>query len=225
MHGRSTDGLGGSRFLGYLQTHDQIGNRARGERSADLLSVDRLLVGAALVLTSPFVPMLFQGEEWGASTPFPYFADHQDRDLAAAVRAGRLREFVAFGWAPDDVLDPEDVSTFLAAKLAWAELDTRCHDEVLRWHRSLIALRRREPDLTSGRLEQVEALADDEHRTLVVRRGSLVVAANLGAPGPVGLPGPAVLLLASRPAETLVDAGAVHLGSDSVAVLRRKDAR
>ena len=71
----------------------------------------------------------------------------------------------------------------------------------------------------------VEAVADEEHRTLVVRRGSLVVAANLGAPGPVGLPGPAGLLLASRPAETLVDAGAVHLGSDSVAVLRREDAR
>jgi maltooligosyltrehalose trehalohydrolase len=99
-HGRPPAGLTGLRFLGYAQTHDQIGNRATGDRSSHLMSTGRLKIAAALVLTSPFVPMLFQGEEWGASTPFLYFAGHEDPDLAHAVSAGRKREFEAFGWDP-----------------------------------------------------------------------------------------------------------------------------
>ncbi|MGZ3678250.1 MAG: malto-oligosyltrehalose trehalohydrolase, partial [Ktedonobacterales bacterium] len=106
-HGRPTTSLPGHRFLGYMQTHDQVGNRARGERSSALLSPRRLKVAAALVLTAPFVPMLFQGEEWGATTPFQYFTDHQDANLARAVSEGRRNEFAAFGWNPDDVPDPQ----------------------------------------------------------------------------------------------------------------------
>ena len=172
------------------------------------------------MLTSPFVPLLFQGEEWGASTPFPYFADHQDAALAAAVRSGRLREFAAFGWSPDDVTDPEDPATFLAAKLRWEELGCEPHRRILAWHRALIDLRGREPDLADGRLARVEAVADDGGSTLVVRRGAVVVAANLGATTSIRLPGPSTLLLASRADDTVVEPDSVALGPDAVAVLR-----
>jgi len=100
IHGRPIENLSGHKFLGYLQNHDQIGNRAKGERSSQLMSLGKLKIGAALVLTSPFVPLLFQGEEWGAATPFFYFTDYQETELAKAVREGRCREFVAFGWKP-----------------------------------------------------------------------------------------------------------------------------
>jgi maltooligosyltrehalose trehalohydrolase len=107
-HGRPVGGLPGTRFLGYAQNHDQVGNRAVGERLAALISTGRLKIAAALVLTAPFVPMLFQGEEWAASTPWLYFTDHQDPDLGRAVSEGRRREFAAFGWKPDDIPDPQD---------------------------------------------------------------------------------------------------------------------
>ena len=106
-HGRPATGLTGDRFLGYLQNHDQVGNRAQGERSSHLLSPGRLKIAAALVLTSPFVPMLFQGEEWGATTPFQYFTDHEDAELARAVSEGRRSEFAAFGGDPEEVPVPK----------------------------------------------------------------------------------------------------------------------
>ena len=115
-HGRPPVGLDGHHFLGYAQKHDQVGNRAQGERLSQLVSPGRLKIAAALVLTSPFVPMLFQGEEWGASTPFQYFTDHPEPDLAKAVREGRRQEFAAFGWKPEDIPDPQTPETFLAVQ-------------------------------------------------------------------------------------------------------------
>src|SRR5208337_3917332 len=94
------------------QTHDQVGNRAQGERLGQLVNIGRLKTAAALVFTSPFVPMLFQGEEWGASTPFQYFTDHPEPELGKAVSEGRCREFAAFGWKPQDVPDPQAPETF-----------------------------------------------------------------------------------------------------------------
>ncbi|MGH7664682.1 MAG: malto-oligosyltrehalose trehalohydrolase, partial [Gemmatimonadaceae bacterium] len=141
-HGRAPTGLPGTRFLGFLQNHDQVGNRARGERSTHLMSTGRLEIGAALVLTSPFVPLLFMGEEWGAATPFQYFTDHEDEDLGRAVSEGRRSVFRAFGWDPSDVPDPQDAATFLRSKLDWAETNEGVHAELLDWHRKLIALRK-----------------------------------------------------------------------------------
>ena len=92
-HGRPPSGLSGHSFLGYLQTHDQIGNRAKGERSSHLMNGGRLKIAAALVLTAPFIPTLFQGEEWGATSPFLYFTDHDDPELARNVTEGRRREW------------------------------------------------------------------------------------------------------------------------------------
>jgi maltooligosyltrehalose trehalohydrolase len=110
-HGRPATGLSGHRFFGYLQNHDQIGNRAKGERSSHLISPGRLKIAAGLVLTSPFVPLLFQGEEWGASTPFQYFTDHEDPELGRAVSEGRRSEFSAFAWSAEEVPDPQDPAT------------------------------------------------------------------------------------------------------------------
>ncbi|HVW86004.1 MAG TPA: malto-oligosyltrehalose trehalohydrolase, partial [Bryobacteraceae bacterium] len=107
-HGRKPANIPGWRFLGYLQNHDQIGNRALGDRSSHLLSRGKLMIGAALVMTAPFVPMLFEGEEWGASTPFLYFTQHEEDWLVHAVSDGRRKEFAAFGWAFDEVPDPQE---------------------------------------------------------------------------------------------------------------------
>jgi maltooligosyltrehalose trehalohydrolase len=172
-HGRPVRDLPATAFLGYLQDHDQIGNRATGERSGHLLPPHLLEVGAALVLTAPFVPMLFMGEEWGASTPWQYFTDHEDAGLADAVRKGRREEFRAFGW--DDVPDPQDPATFHRSKLRWDEVERPAHAGLLDWHRRLIALRRTEPDLRDGAFP--EARLDGTRIT--VRRGGIEVVADL----------------------------------------------
>jgi maltooligosyltrehalose trehalohydrolase len=180
-HGKAATGLSGHRFVVCWQNHDQVGNRARGERSSHLVSVDRLKIGAALVLTAPFVPMLFQGEEWAASTPFLYFTDHEDMELARAVREGRRREFEAFGWNPEDVPDPQAVETFERSKLDWDELPRGPHAELLDWHRQLIRLRRELPSLRDGRRDRVGVRFDEAERWLAVDRGLVTVACNLGA--------------------------------------------
>jgi maltooligosyltrehalose trehalohydrolase len=187
-HGRSIADLPATRLFGYAQTHDQVGNRARGERLAHLAGPRLAQVGAALVMFSPFVPMLFQGEEWAASAPFQYFTDHESPELAEAVRQGRRGEFVAFGWKPEDVPDPQDPATFERSRLDWDELERAPHAEVLRWHRELIALRTREPALRDGRLAAVRVTYGE--RWIEVQRGALTLLANLGE-APVERPRPA----------------------------------
>jgi maltooligosyltrehalose trehalohydrolase len=120
-----------------------VGTRAASERLSQLVSADALRYAAALLLTSPFVPMLFMGEEWGASTPFRYFTDHADPALARAVSEGRRSEFREFGWNPADVPDPQDPATFEASKLQWDEVERDEHAALLEWYRALIARRRR----------------------------------------------------------------------------------
>jgi maltooligosyltrehalose trehalohydrolase len=181
VHGRPPAGLSGSTFVVCVQNHDQIGNRAAGERSAALMSAGRLRVAAALLLTSPFVPMLFQGEEWGASTPFQYFTDHADPWLGRSVSEGRRQEFAAFGWNPADVPDPQQAATFQRSKLDWTEPGQDAHAGLLAWHRELIALRRRLPALSDHRVDRVRTEYDQEVGWLVVRRGPVTVATNLGA--------------------------------------------
>jgi maltooligosyltrehalose trehalohydrolase len=179
-HGRSPAGLPGNRFVVCTQNHDQVGNRAAGERSGALMSEGRLRVAAALLLTSPFVPMLFQGEEWGANTPFQYFTGHADPKLGRIVSEGRRHEFAGFGWEPADVPDPQDPATFERSKLNWDELAAEREAGLLAWYRELIALRRRLAELTDPRLERVQTQYDQEVGWLIVRRGPVVVAANLG---------------------------------------------
>jgi maltooligosyltrehalose trehalohydrolase len=211
-HGRLDPRLPGYRFLGYLQNHDQVGNRAMGERSSMLMSRRRLQVAAALVLTAPFVPLLFQGEEWGASTPFLYFTDHDDPELGAAVSEGRRSEFSSFGWSPDEVPDPQDPATFRRSQLDWSTVDA----ELVDWHRRLIGLRRSVPGLLDYRLDTVEVDDDEAARWLVMRRPGVTVACNVGD-APVDLAAPGHVVLASDDVQAAD--GTVHLPPDSVAIL------
>jgi maltooligosyltrehalose trehalohydrolase len=218
-HGRSARGLSGHRFLGYLQNHDQVGNRAAGERISQLVSPGLAKVGAALVLTAPFVPLLFAGEEWAASSPFQYFSDHDDAALGRAVSEGRRSEFEAFGWDPESVPDPQDPATFERSRLDWSERDLPRHREMLDWYRSLVALRRATPDLRDGRLERVRTRFDETARTLVVQRGSVTLVANLDErPRHVELEAPGPLMLGSEPGIEL-EGGRLRLPAASCAVL------
>lgn len=175
-HGRPFPLGYGQRLLGYTQTHDQIGNRALGDR----LSPVQLALGAPLVLTSPFTPMLFMGEEWGASTPWQYFTDHTDPALAEAVRQGRRREFTAHGWQSEQIPDPQAPATVLASTLDWTEPRRRVHAELLAWYRQLIHLRRSRPEFTEPDLAAVRVEFDEDERWLRVHRGALRVTVNLG---------------------------------------------
>ena len=138
-HGRKPHGVGPDQLVVSAQNHDQIGNRAQGERLSMLLEPQQLKAIAAILLLSRFVPMLFQGEEWGAATPFQYFTDHND-ELGRLVAAGRAREFSAFKWQ-GEVPNPQDPNTFLRSKLNWSELAEPAHADLLEWHRQLIELR------------------------------------------------------------------------------------
>lgn len=220
-HGRPVFGLPASRFLGYIQTHDQVGNRAQGRRISHLVGPELAKVAAALVLTSPFVPMLFQGEEWGASTRFQYFTNHEDEELGKAVSEGRQNEFREFGWMPDQVPDPQNPETFQRSKLKWDEIDQEPHAGILDWHRRLIALRRSHPILSCGRLDQVTVTFDEEAGWLLVDRGGVLTACNLSehtSSLPLPLEGSEAVLLASNP-QSVVRRGGIDLPPQSVVVL------
>jgi len=144
-HGRAPRGVAAEQLVVYAQNHDQIGNRARGERLSMMLTAAQLKAIAALTLLSPFVPMLFQGEEWGARTPFLYFTDHQDPELGRLVAEGRAKEFSSFRWA-GEVQNPQAPEAFERSKLDWSELSIPRHADLLDWHRRLIDLRFSNPD-------------------------------------------------------------------------------
>ena len=167
----------GYRFLAYLSTHDQIGNRARGDRMGAHVSPELLACGAALVLCSPYTPMIFMGEEWGATTPWPFFASFSDPDLVEGVRQGRSREFSSLGWKGSEIPDPLDPATRDGAVLDRSEREREDHQKLWRTYRDLIALRRCEPDLTDPRLDRFSVTAAG--RCLVLERGRLRVVCNL----------------------------------------------
>ncbi|WP_338701671.1 malto-oligosyltrehalose trehalohydrolase [Streptomyces sp. Q6] len=199
-HGRPVDRTRtpGHRLLAYTQTHDQVGNRAQGDRLAASVSPGLLACAATLVLTGPFTPMLFMGEEWAASTPWQYFTDHTDPSLADAVRKGRRREFAAHGWAESDIPDPQDPATRLRSCLDWSERESGDHARVLAWYRELIALRHARTDLQDPDLAAVRVAYDEEARWIAYRRGDLRVAVNLsGAAVSIPLGRPVARLLAA----------------------------
>ncbi|WP_326685099.1 malto-oligosyltrehalose trehalohydrolase [Streptomyces microflavus] len=188
-HGRPVDVTRSPahRFVGYAQTHDQIGNRALGDRLAASLSPGLQACAATLVLTGPFTPMLFMGEEWGARTPWQFFTDHTDPELAEAVRNGRRREFGAHGWAEEEIPDPQDPATRDRSCLDWSEPEREPHARLLDWYRRLIALRRTLPDLHDPDLASVKTAFDEDARWIAYRRGDLRIAVNL-ADKPAAIP-------------------------------------
>src|SRR5580692_8747299 len=219
IHGRPAGELSQHRFLGYIETHDQVGNRALGDRISHIAGLERTKIAAAIVLLSPFVPMLFQGEEWAPSSPFLYFADHQDCELARLVSEGRKREFSAFGWAPEMIPDPENSETYEASKLKWNEVNQPEHAQILEWYRALIRLRRTTPSLNRGDHGNIRVMFDEEAGWLRMERGTISVFSNLGAAEKTfEVPQSSILELASHNTIRIVE-NTISLPRDSVAVL------
>ncbi|WAC66789.1 malto-oligosyltrehalose trehalohydrolase [Agrococcus sp. SL85] len=173
------------RLVVSAQNHDQIGNRARGDRITEALDESQLLCAALLLYAGPFTPMLFQGEEWGASTPFQFFTSHPEEELGRLTGEGRLEEFKEMGWDESVVPHPQDPETFERSKLDWAEAEQGEHARILDGYRRLAALRRELPALTDPAYTANEVSADEETRVLrLVRRAgrddAVEVVLNLG---------------------------------------------
>ena len=162
------------------QNHDQVGNRAVGDRITEALDDDQLACAALLTLCGPFTPMLFQGEEWAASTPFQFFTAHEEPELGRATAEGRIGEFAKMGWDPSVVPDPQDPATFERSKLDWAELSSQRGAQMLSVYRRLAALRRAEPALTDPSFLATACEADEEARSFSMVRGDLQVLVNFG---------------------------------------------
>jgi maltooligosyltrehalose trehalohydrolase len=210
----------GTAFLGYLQTHDQVGNRAVGDRIGHLLSPTAQAAGAALYLLGPFTPMVFMGEEWNASTKWQFFTSFPDPELGKAVSEGRRGEFGQHGWDAEDVPDPQDPATKDASVLRWDEVSAPGHARVLDWYRTLTSLRRTVPAFSAADLREVRV--DVAGNALVLHRGDHRVVVTLGGGADVDVEGAPVEVLAQfgdGPAAELLGAG-VRTGAESVVVLR-----
>ena len=218
-HGRPLDKktIPATRLLAYTCTHDQVGNRAVGDRPSQYLDAGQLAVKAALALTSPYTAMLFMGEEWGSSHPFQFFTSHPEPELARATAEGRKAEFAHHGWDADEIPDPQDPQTFSRSKLDWTELDAADHGRLLDVYRRLIALRQTEPEFADPWLEHLVVDYDEEMQWVVMRRGSISIACNLGADA-VHLPATGEVLLAWG--EPTVNGSHTALEGHSFAILR-----
>jgi maltooligosyltrehalose trehalohydrolase len=228
-------GTDGREFVVFGSNHDQVGNRALGDRPSARLEPGLLAASAALVLLSPFTPLLFMGEEWGTTTPFQYFTDFPDADLAHAVSAGRRAEFAGFGWeqlygGAVDVPDPQDPETFRRSVLRWSQADEPAHARLLAWYRRLIGLRRTVADLGSGDLAATDVSwggGFDPHgrpHWLVLARGAARVVANL-SPLPIEVPlADAPPLVAAWAEPYAATPSGVRLPPRSVAVLASEPA-
>ncbi len=200
-------------FVASLQTHDQVGNRAQGERLSGLVEPGLLAAGAALLLLGPFTPMLFMGEEWGASTPWQFFTSFDD-ELGRTISEGRRREFATHGWPRGDVPDPQDPATRAASVLRWDERRSGEHARLLAWYADLITIRRSIPGIVS---DEWDAEIERDGSVVVLRRPTVTVACNLGR-GPVARAAVSGTTLLRWPPET-PDAAEAWLLSQSVLVL------
>ncbi|MFJ7750407.1 malto-oligosyltrehalose trehalohydrolase [Arthrobacter sp. NPDC097144] len=226
-HGRplDKDTVSSRQLVVATQNHDQIGNRAAGDRLSASLSYPQLALASVLNLTSPFTPMLFMGEEFGASTPWQFFTSHPEPELGKATAEGRLLEFERMGWDPDTVPNPQDPSTFSNSKLDWSEADQGDHAKLHDLYRQLLTLRRDRPDLTNPDLGSVEVEYDEVGRWLVLQRGETAVALNFSdAPREVPVPfSESTVLLQTEPAELYGDA--LQLPGYGAAVLAATNGR
>jgi maltooligosyltrehalose trehalohydrolase len=181
-HGRPLDTalIPATRLLAYTCTHDQVGNRAVGDRPGANLDAGQLAIKAAIALGSPYTAMLFMGEEWGSTRPFQFFSSHPEPELARATAEGRKSEFAEHGWDADEVPDPQDPETFLRSKLDWTEPDAPGHTELLEFYRALIRLRHDESDMADPWLTHLGVEVDEERRWIIMRRGRIAIACNLG---------------------------------------------
>lgn len=218
-HGRPLDTaeIPGTRLVAYTCTHDQVGNRAIGDRPSQSLTGGQLAIKAALALGTSFTAMLFMGEEYGASTPFQFFSSHPEPELARATAEGRKAEFAEHGWDADEIPDPQDPQTFLRSKLNWDEVDAGEHARVHRLYRDLIALRRNDPDMADPWLGHLAVDYDEDQRWIAVSRGRLRIVCNLGAEA-VKVPLTGEVVLAWD--EPTTDADGTVVAGESLVILR-----
>ncbi|GJF12486.1 malto-oligosyltrehalose trehalohydrolase [Mycolicibacterium cyprinidarum] len=218
-HGRPLDTatIPATRLLAYTLTHDQVGNRAVGDRPSQNLTTGQLAIKAALALGSPYTALLFMGEEWGSSSPFQFFSSHPEPELARATAEGRKREFAEHGWDADEIPDPQNPATFERSKLNWDEIGDGDHARLLSFYRQLIALRRNEPDLRDPWLDHLRIDYDEHRQWFVMHRGGFAVACNLGT-GPDEVPATGEVVLSWG--DVAVGAAGTRLPGHSVAVLR-----
>jgi malto-oligosyltrehalose trehalohydrolase len=222
-HGKPIDTahMPGWRLVVCSQNHDQVGNRARGDRIAEKLDDDQLACAALLTLAGPFTPMLFQGEEWAATAPFAFFTSHPETELGQAVTEGRTKEFARMGWDLSAVPDPQAPETFLSSKLDWSERESGRHATLLGVYQGLAALRRRTPELTDPDLRTTSCEVDEDARWFLMRRGDVTVVVNVGA-GPVVVPLEAEhAVVWTTPSGATVDSTGVALPPHAGALLRR----
>jgi maltooligosyltrehalose trehalohydrolase len=168
-HGSSTQGIPAERFVVFAQNHDQVGNRMLGERLAELVCFERLKLAAGAVLLSPFLPLIFMGEEYGERARFPYFVEHTDPGLIQAVREGRRREFAGFGWQGEPP-DPQGEDTFLSAVLNPKLAREEPHRTLLAFYRELLSTRRSLPSVGSSDRSRLEVASNEKTRTVLFRR-------------------------------------------------------
>ncbi|KUI40451.1 malto-oligosyltrehalose trehalohydrolase [Mycobacterium sp. GA-2829] len=219
-HGRPLDttAIPATRLLAYTLTHDQVGNRAVGDRPSQNLDTGQLAVKAALALGSPYTAMLFMGEEWGSSSPFQFFSSHPEPELARATAEGRKKEFAEHGWDADEIPDPQDPQTFLRSKLKWDEIDEGDHGRLRQLYRELITLRHNESDLADPWLDNLRVDYDEAAKWIVMHRGALSIACNLGTDAAtVPVSGEVVLAWGDPTAE----GEGTRLDGHSFAVVRR----
>jgi len=168
-HGSESKGVSGEHFVVFTQNHDQIGNRVNGERLGHLVDFEALKAAAGVMLLSPFLPLIFMGEEYGETSPFQYFVSHQDPDLIEAVRQGRKSEFKAFRWGGEPP-DPQDEATFRRSQLHWELRKTPAHKELCEFYTELLRVRKQLPALSNSDTSCVEATAFEKEKALLLRR-------------------------------------------------------
>lgn len=240
-HGRPIDftRIDPWRFIVSVQTHDQVGNRAAGDRLSHLVGFDTQAAAAAILLTLPYTPLLFMGQEWGAQTPWQFFTDFPDPRLAKLVTEGRRSEFSAHGWQADDVPDPQAEQTFRRSVLDWSQAREGAGAQLANWYRTLLRLRRDNPAIASTTAEAgsdtagnvvVNIAADSAGKptTIVINRGDWITCANLtDQQREIELDGPVRFVEAAWPDATFVrcnDNGtrtSVTLHSGASCVMRR----
>ncbi|SFS06562.1 maltooligosyltrehalose trehalohydrolase [Microbacterium sp. cf046] len=209
-----------TRLVTFSQDHDQIGNRAAGDRLSQSLDEGGLAIAAVLTVCSPFTPMLFMGEEWAASTPWQFFTSHPEPELGRVTAEGRIAEFAAMGWDRSVVPDPQDLATFTRSKLDWDERGSGIHARILELYRGLIRLRRDVPDLTDPAFGALEAEVDEAQRLFRLRRGAVQILVNFSHDAHrMPLPPSSVVLVATH-AEFGLDRDDAVLPARSAAVVR-----
>jgi len=167
--GNSSKDIPAHKFIVFSQNHDQIGNRMKGDRLSNLVSFEMLKLAAGIVLLSPYIPLLFMGEEYGETAPFQYFVSHSDKHLIEAVRKGRRKEFAPLGWE-GEVPDPQAESTFLNSKINIRLHREGRHNVLFRFYKELIQLRKEVPALSNLSKECMEATGFEDECVLFVRR-------------------------------------------------------